>query len=353
MKFYTSSLRGVGKAVTAFRMIIGLTGKNGAGKGEVAEILKGVGYTYYSLSDVLREELRKKGKETSRKNLTEFANELRQKQGAGCLALLVSEQLESDQNYVIDSIRHPMEVETLRKQANFSLLTVEADPKVRFGRIESRQREGDSKTYAEFVEQEVKEAAGKNPTDQQLNQTIDIADARIENRGTLEELRGKVVQILQVLAMDTKRPDWDPYFMAIAKQVALRSNCIKRKVAAILVKDQRIISTGYNGTPRGIKNCNEGGCPRCFKMGKTGADLEECLCSHGEENAIVQASYHGVNIKGSTIYSTFCPCRACTKMIINSGIAEVVYTRCYHLDEVSERLLKEAGLSVRQFGKNG
>lgn len=332
-------------------MIIGLTGKNGSGKGAVAEILKTAGYVYYSLSDVLREELRKKGKETSRQNLTEFANELRQNQGAGCLALIVGERLEPDQNYVIDSIRHPMEVEILRKQPNFNLLAVEADPKIRFNRIQSRQREGDSKTYEEFLEQEAKEAAGKKATDQQLNKTMEMSDARIENRETLEDLHAKVIQIVQVLAMDSKRPSWDVYFMSIAKQVALRSNCIKRKVAALLVKDQRIIATGYNGTPRGIKNCNEGGCPRCYKVGKSGADLEECLCSHAEENAIVQSAYHGVNIKGATLYSTFCPCRGCTKMIINSGIQEVVYTHAYHMDDISAKLLKEAGLKVRQLEK--
>ena len=84
-----------------------------------------------------------------------------------------------------------------------------------------------------------------------------------------------------------ERPDWDEYFMEIAKVVALRSNCSRRHVAAVIVKDKRIISTGYNGTPRGIKNCNEGGCPRCSGHAPSGTGLEECICSHGEENAIV------------------------------------------------------------------
>ena len=79
-----------------------------------------------------------------------------------------------------------------------------------------------------------------------------------------------------------KRPDWDEYFMRIASIVALRSNCMKRKVAALIVKDRRIISTGYNGTPRGVKNCNEGGCPRCNSLAASSTNLEECFCSHGE-----------------------------------------------------------------------
>ncbi|MCX8195414.1 MAG: cytidine/deoxycytidylate deaminase family protein [Candidatus Micrarchaeota archaeon] len=144
------------------------------------------------------------------------------------------------------------------------------------------------------------------------------------------------------------RPNWDQYFMNIAKVVASRSNCLKRHVAAVIVKDKRIVSTGYNGTPRGIRNCNEGGCPRCKSFAESGTKLEECVCSHGEENAIVQAAYHGISIKDATLYSTFSPCLICTKMIINAGIKEVVYNADYPMSEASLQLLKEAGIIVRQ-----
>lgn len=334
-------------------MIIGLTGKNGSGKGEVAKVLCDVGYTYYSLSDVLREELKKQNQKVTRKSLTDFANELRVQKGAGCLGLIVSQKLEADRNYVIDSIRHPAEVKALRMQnKNFYLLAVEAETKTRFDRIKIRARESDTLTYESFVDQEAKEAAGKKKTDQQLNITMEMADARIENKGTLEELRAKVVQIVKTLAVESKRPSWDAYFMNIAKEVALRSNCIKRKVAAVIVKDQRIVSTGYNGTPRGIKNCNEGGCPRCNQFGPSGSNLSDCICSHGEENAIVQAAYHGVNLQGATLYSTFSPCLLCTKMIINSGISEVIFSRGYSLQDKAAALLTEAGIKIRQWEEN-
>ena len=143
------------------------------------------------------------------------------------------------------------------------------------------------------------------------------------------------------------RPDWDEYFMEIAKVVAARSNCSRRHVAAVIVKDKRIISTGYNGTPRGIKNCNEGGCPRCYSNAPSGTALEECLCSHGEENAIVQAAYHGISIKGATLYTTFSPCLLCAKMIINGGIAEVVFNEHYSIDGTARRILQEAGVVLR------
>ncbi len=147
------------------------------------------------------------------------------------------------------------------------------------------------------------------------------------------------------------RPDWDHYFMDIAHVAAARSNCSRRQVAAVLVRDRRIISTGYNGTPRGIRNCCDGGCPRCNSDTPSGHDLSACLCSHAEENAIVQAAYHGIAVKGSTIYTTFSPCLQCAKMIINAGIVEVVYHQHYSIDDVSMKLLNEAGIIVRGMGE--
>jgi dCMP deaminase len=134
--------------------------------------------------------------------------------------------------------------------------------------------------------------------------------------------------------------------MNIARQVAARGNCMKRQVAAVIVADKRIISTGYNGTPRGVKNCNEGGCPRCNGFSESGKNLDECLCSHGEENAIVQASYHGIAIKDATLYTTYSPCLMCSKMIINAGIRRVVYNDEYPLNDTAMRMLREAGVDL-------
>ena len=145
-----------------------------------------------------------------------------------------------------------------------------------------------------------------------------------------------------------ERPVWDDYFMTIAHAVSLRSNCVKRKVAAVVTLDRRIISTGYNGTPRGTTNCNEGGCPRCNTLAEGGKLLGDCLCSHGEENAISQAAYHGVSLRGATMHTTFSPCLQCTKQIINSGLVEVVYSTEYPLGESSLELLEEASVAVHR-----
>lgn len=146
---------------------------------------------------------------------------------------------------------------------------------------------------------------------------------------------------------EKSRPGWDKYFMDIALVAASRSNCSRRHVAAVLVRDRRIISTGYNGTPRGVRNCSDGGCPRCNSNTPSGHGLGDCLCSHAEENSIVQAAYHGISVKGSTLYTTYSPCLTCAKMIINAGIVEVVYHKHYSIDDVSTALLKEAGVIIR------
>lgn len=135
------------------------------------------------------------------------------------------------------------------------------------------------------------------------------------------------------------RPSWEDYYMDIAKAVSKRSNCIRRQVGAVIVRDQRIIATGYNGTPRGTKNCDEGGCPRCAGNTPSGTALGECLCSHAEENAIVQSAYHGISVKGADIYSTLQPCLTCTKMIINSGIKTLHSAAKYDVDSVAGQML--------------
>lgn len=154
---------------------------------------------------------------------------------------------------------------------------------------------------------------------------------------------------IRSLSMGLSRPDWDEYFMRIARVVATRSDCVRRQVAAILVKDRRIIATGYNGTPRGAGNCSEGGCPRCASETPSGTGLDECLCLHGEENAILQAAYHGISVKDAVIYCTMSPCLLCTKKIINSGVSEVVFDSRYPMGDRSLELLTDCGVRVREY----
>lgn len=328
-------------------MIIGLTGRNAAGKGEVADYLKSRGFDYFSLSDIIRQVIQQRGQEVTRESLIKTGNELRQKHGLGYLAEEIARRLHEEKNYVVDSVRNPGEVEVLRRNPRFILINVVAEAKTRFQRMQQRRRESDPDTLKAFLAAEEKELSLDNSA-QQLHEVEKMADIIVENNDSLEDLHRLLHETVQAIARQQKRPDWDSYFMKIAQVTALRSNCIKRKVAAVIVRDRRVISSGYNGTPRGTKNCYEGGCPRCNSAATSGTSLEECLCSHGEENAITQAAYHGVSVKGATLYSTFAPCLLCTKMIINSGIAEVVYNEEYPLNDTSFRLLQEAGVECRK-----
>lgn len=329
-------------------MIIGLTGKNAAGKGEVAKFLESRGFQYYSLSDMLREELKKRKLSPTRDHLTRIGNELREKYGPTVLADRTLKKLGESQNYVIDSFRNPGEVEAFRRRPDYVLWAVVATPEVRFERIVARARENDPDTIEHFKAVEAREAHNADPNKQSIDACIQVADVEITNNGSLELLNRQLTKHLKALLKNVKRPSWDSYFMQIAQMVAKRGNCLKRKVAALIVKDGRIISTGYNGTPRNTKNCFEGGCPRCNAIGPSGQNLSDCFCSHGEENAIVQAAYHGISIKASTLYTTFSPCLLCTKMIINAGVTEVVYNQDYPLGKPAQALLKEAGVHLRK-----
>ncbi len=226
-------------------MIIGLTGENCAGKSTVAEYLQKKGFYFHSLSDIIREEVSAEGLPPTRENLIRKGNELRAKSGPGALGARMAKKLQNDKNYCIDSIRNPSEVEELKKLGRFFLIYITAPSEVRFERIKSRGREGDPKNYAAFATIEKLEMENEDKTKQNLKGTIALATDTIVNDGDRTELQDMVDAALSKISDSFKlvRPNWDDYFMHIAKVVASRSNCVKRKVAAVIVKDKPIIST--------------------------------------------------------------------------------------------------------------
>ncbi len=153
-----------------------------------------------------------------------------------------------------------------------------------------------------------------------------------------------------------QRPDWDTHFMLQAEIAKLRSNCLTRQIGSVIVKNHRQISSGYNGTPSGIKNCTEGGCERCLDRmeGKvlSGGNLERCLCTHAEANAIMQCALFGNSGStfGATIYSTFVPCLECSKMIISVGMERVV--ALYEYPEDGKSILRQANIQLDILSKN-
>jgi dCMP deaminase len=144
-----------------------------------------------------------------------------------------------------------------------------------------------------------------------------------------------------------KRPSWDEYFLEMASLVAKRSTCLRRSVGAVLVRDKRILATGYNGAPSGLKHCAEIGCLRLELKIPSGERHELCRALHAEQNALIQASLHGISVKGSTLYTTTQPCVICAKMLINAGIKEIVITEGYP-DKMAMDFLKQAKVKIRK-----
>jgi len=332
-------------------MIIGVTGTNGSGKSTVVEILQSRGFHVLSLSDFLRDEAERRGlPPKDRTTLRQLGNELREEYGAGYLMeqALGSIRRPMD-SYVIDSIRNPAEAEALmRSKHNTMFLGIDASPHIRYKRIVERAaatgRIEAMKTYDEFLrDEEVENRA--DPNCQRLRATLDLAEIVFLNNGTEEELAAKVIRHLN------RMPDayaaklgWEEYFMTIAKDASRKSSCVKRHVGAIIVRDKKILATGYNGTPKGVQNCDQGGCERCNDDTiPSGERLEECICVHAEQNAIAQAALSGARVDNAEIYSTTLPCIGCAKLLINAGVTRIFYGEDYPNTKSKELL---AGVKV-------
>lgn len=145
-----------------------------------------------------------------------------------------------------------------------------------------------------------------------------------------------------------ERPSLDEYFMEIAYVVSKRSTCLRHKNGSVLVRNKHILSTGYNGAPSGLPHCAEVGCLREQEGVPSGQRHELCRGAHAEANAIIQAALHGISTENATLYTTQQPCTLCTKLIINAGIREVVYSEPYP-DELAVQLLDTAKVNLRRF----
>ncbi|KAG0139163.1 hypothetical protein CROQUDRAFT_519812 [Cronartium quercuum f. sp. fusiforme G11] len=216
------------------------------------------------------------------------------------------------------------------------------------------------------------------PVRSPLKSLSPFATYTITNNDSRDELFSSIDTIHLKKLRSSLRPEWDEYFMTLANLASLRSNCMKRRVGAVLItkRDKRVLSTGYNGTPRGMRNCNEGGCARCNGtlgvlpetseaggpepiastaktaaevVSKCGVDLNECLCLHAEENALLEAGRDRMGAgEGSTLYCNTCPCLRCSVKIVQCGIREVVYSLSYSMDMGTAAVFAEAGVQLRQ-----
>jgi len=338
-------------------MKIGLTGYMASGKGEIANILMEQGYKYISLSDMVREEADVHELEHTRENLQRIGNRLREEFGGGVLGMRVREKIEKedkDGNWVIDGVRNPAEAKELMKLDDFHFLGIVSDPEIIVERVMSRARDGEQGVSEDEILAKLDVERGKNQPEngQQVDKCIDMIDFLILNNGTMDEMKEKFDHFVGLLN-GTDRPNFHEVFMGVAYQWTPRSTCLRRRVGAVIAKDNQQLTTGYNGAPKGVPHCAEqGGCLR-EKLGiPSGQRHEICRGTHAEQNAITQAAKFGINIKDSVLYTTTHPCVICTKMILNAGIKKVYYDGNYN-DELSKEILgNQTGVElIRYEGK--
>ncbi len=328
-------------------VVIGVTGYMGSGKDTVAEhLMKEQGFIHISLSDILREDLTRVGKELSRENLQQLGNELRTRLGGHILAERAMGRMEKDKNYVITSIGRVDEVQAFKKFKEFKLIFVDAPDKLRYERQLNRGRfEDKTLTFEEFQKNEERERTGGGAQFREFDNLKNSADITINNDSTLEEFHK---QIESVAAQINKRPGWDDYFFGIMEAVAKRATCDRGKSGALVVRDNVILATGYVGSPKGLPQCDEVGHLFEKKIHATGEESTHCVRTiHAEQNAIIQAANNGVALRGAKMYCKMEPCSVCANMIINSGITEVVAQRRYHAAQRTRELFKQAGIILR------
>ena len=329
-------------------MIIGITGTLGAGKSTVIDFLKEQGFNHYSVRVFLTQELEKRGLPNTRDNLVALGNELRQTYSPGYIVEQLYEQASKDgKDCIIESIRNVGEIEALQKKGPFRLLAIDADPRVRYERIAQRQHSTDAISFEKFMEDEQREMFSTDPFKQNLSRCIELADFTLTNNGTLDDFKNEVQKLYVKIKRNNLRPDWDDYFMQLTRTVAKRATCDRGRTASIVVRDKRVLTTGYVGSPPGLPHCDEVGHLYETRYDKDGKESKHCIrTTHAEQNAIAQSAKHGISLDSGTLYCKLEPCQMCAKLIISAGIKRVVCERRYHAGQLTRQMFKDAGIQL-------
>ena len=253
------------------------------------------------------------------------------------------------QHFVLTTIWNEGILDAMLKRPFFIFVSIDAPVGVRWQRFKRRcaRYNQEAPSLEDFV---VRNDQHVYDPDSGLASLSARAQIRILNSATTLKQLSNSLDSLNLLDPTRLRPTWDQYFMQLADLAARRSNCMRRQVGCVVVREKRVISTGYNGTPRNVANCNEGGCPRCNTVGSRGASLSTCLCLHAEENALLEAGRERIGDSAVLYCNTYveaalrfdnahvlmhndrCPCLTCSVKIVQVGITEVVFSQSYHMD---------------------
>jgi dCMP deaminase len=252
------------------------------------------------------------------------------------------------ERYVTTDLPTEAVLELYSRRPFFLLISIDAPLSVRYSRFRTKngnQADLDTTSLEQFSSR--CDAHLYAPVDGQLSLMSRAAVRLLNTSDSLAHLYATLSKV-DLVNPDRLRPSWDTYFMALASLAARRSNCMKRRVGCVLVRERRVISTGYNGTPRGLVNCGEGGCGRCNDGQGSGHGLATCLCIHAEENALLEAGRERIR-EGAILYCDTCPCLTCSIKICQVGITEVVYSQGYSMDGETAAVFRQAGVRLRQF----
>lgn len=329
--------------------IIGITGTLGAGKGTIAQYLKEhKNYNHISARDYLIQELKKRKLEINRDTMLTLANDLREQNSSSyIIEQLYKMAKQTAKNTVIESIRTTGEVEALKDKEDFHLFSIDADPKMRYERITLRKSQSDNVSYEKFLEDEKREMTSNDPNKSNITKCIMLADYKFTNNSNVERLHKEIEKVITTIA-NSKRKNyisWDDYFMGIAILSAQRSKDPSTQVGACIVnQEKKIVGIGYNGWPTGIHD-------DLLPWSREGNTLNTkyAYVVHAEQNAIMNAT---TSLKGCSIYIALAPCNECAKLIIQSGIKEVVYMSNKYADLdifiASRKMLDLAGVKMRK-----
>ncbi|KAI0530037.1 cytidine deaminase-like protein [Xylaria digitata] len=254
--------------------------------------------------------------------------------------------------WVTTDIHSEAVLDALSRRPFFILISVDAPVTVRWRRHQARQEQLSASSRESISLEDFVAESDAHLYDADAGVLPLMSRAAIRLLNTSDSMAHLYATLgkLDLTNGDRLRPSWDSYFMALASLAARRCNCMKRAVGCVLVDSKRrVISTGYNGTPRNLTNCMEGGCPRCNSGDVTsGVSLATCLCLHAEENALLEAGRERIR-DGSVLYCNTCPCLTCSIKIVQVGISEVVYNQGYSMDGETARVFLSAGVKLRQF----
>jgi dCMP deaminase len=227
------------------------------------------------------------------------------------------------------------------------LIEVRAPQKLRYERVLKRSQSDTPPTLKEFAARE-KAEQHKDSMKQQVYKVVRLAKVKVNNIGTFDDLRKKLDTLLDDWKPKIEaRPSWDDYFMGVTKEVASRATCNRGRSGCVIVKDKRILTTGYVGSPVGVKHCDEVGHEMHSVVHDDGKISQHCIrTTHAEQNALMQAAKHGISIDGSTVYCKMEPCYVCAKMLINAGVTRIVCQKKYHAAQKSRDVFTSAGVEL-------